>query len=481
MDNIFKKFIEFGLGNIIVLILGFLSSPIITRIIMPEEFGKYSMFSTVTSLIAVVTLLGLDQAYMRFFYEEEEENRPLLMKKMIKVPIILNIVIGIILLVFYKNISKLIIGEESIFFIIIMVIYNFILLLVRFSSVIIRMQQKSKIYSYIQVINKMIYILGALALFNLFNSDYRTLILAIVISNIVSACISIYIENEYWIKIKLKNKKLNTSTNTFIAYGIPLVFATALNWVFESSDRIIINSFCGYIELGLYSAAMSIVGLLNTFQNTFTTFWVPIANEKFKYSSKNKEFFIKANYVVNFIMFSIGIILITFKDIIIILLGEKYRVASYIFPFLVFMPIMYTISETTVIGINFKKKTKYHVLISSIVASINILGNIILIPKIGAKGAAISTGISYIVLFIMRTLISKKMYSVKYKLNNCFINIMMLLILSLYATFGKNIILLILLGSVIMLINLYLHRNLIYSIFNLIKCIISKNKIECIK
>ena len=46
---------------------------------------------------------------------------------------------------------------------------------------------------------------------------------------------------------------------------------------------------------------------------------------------------------------------IMFKDLIILLLGKDYREASMVIPFLVFMPLMYTISETTVGGIDFKK------------------------------------------------------------------------------------------------------------------------------
>ena len=74
-NKLFKKFIEFGIGNLIVLITGFISSPIITRLILPEEFGKFSMFNTLTSLFSFILMLGLDQSYIRFFYEEDEELR----------------------------------------------------------------------------------------------------------------------------------------------------------------------------------------------------------------------------------------------------------------------------------------------------------------------------------------------------------------------------------------------------------------------
>ena len=81
MNRLVKKFIEFSIGNGIVLLLGFISSPIITRIISPEEYGKASMFTTFTSLIVLIATMGMDQAYIRYFNDEEEEIGRTLRKK----------------------------------------------------------------------------------------------------------------------------------------------------------------------------------------------------------------------------------------------------------------------------------------------------------------------------------------------------------------------------------------------------------------
>ncbi|MDZ7543472.1 oligosaccharide flippase family protein, partial [Clostridium perfringens] len=104
-NNLFKKFMEFGIGSIITLILGFISSPIITRMISPEENGKFGMFNTVTNLLLVIGMLGLDQAYVRYYYDEEEENRGKLLRNCIKLPLIINLFVGVLIIVFYKPIS----------------------------------------------------------------------------------------------------------------------------------------------------------------------------------------------------------------------------------------------------------------------------------------------------------------------------------------------------------------------------------------
>ena len=73
MDQSKKKFLKnmagFSMMTWISFLLGFISSPIATRLFVPEELAKFNMFSTYGSLIASACYLGLDQAYVRFFRE----------------------------------------------------------------------------------------------------------------------------------------------------------------------------------------------------------------------------------------------------------------------------------------------------------------------------------------------------------------------------------------------------------------------------
>lgn len=77
--------------------------------------------------------------------------------------------------------------------------------------------------------------------------------------------------------------------------------------------------------------------------------------------------------LVSFLMISLGFILIIFKDFLKIFFGSQFTDAVYILPMLIFIPIMYTISEVSVVGINFYKKPKWHIVISFVVCLVNII------------------------------------------------------------------------------------------------------------
>lgn len=463
-NRLLKSFLEFSIGNIATLILGLVSSPIITRLILPDEFGKFSMFTTVTSLIQIILLLGFDQSYVRFYYEEDEENRALLLFRCIKLPILVNLVISLLLVIFYKSVSNFIMGSYSIFIIIMVIFNNTFYIFNKFSLLLVRMKQKGKQYSALQIIGKLIYIVVIITTFRIFKSDYRTLVVAIVISNLIVSIIAMFIEKHTWFRKNNSNKGKIQNREIF-NFGFPLIFSTAVIWIFQSIDKVFIKEFNGYMELGLYSSAFYIISLLNTLQGAFTTFWVPVANKKYK-EGNSEEFFIKVNNIISMLLILLGVMIITFKDIIVKFLGNDYNAAAYIFPFLVFMPIMYTISETTVIGINFKMKSKYHLIIAIISSIVNIIGNYLLIPYMGAKGAAISTGISYIVFFMLRTYFAQKLYYIRYNLNKIYIALIPLVILALYSSFNKINLEIIIMGTICVIIDLLLYKSIVIEIIN---------------
>ena len=90
---------------------------------------------------------------------------------------------------------------------------------------------------------------------------------------------------------------------------------------------------------------------------------------------------------------------------------------------------MYTVSESTTLGIAFSRKTIYNLLISTLSAVVNYIGNFMLVGKYGALGASISTGVSYIVFFWLRTMISRKLWF-NFKIGIYFSNILLMLILA---------------------------------------------------
>ena len=305
----------------------------------------------------------------------------------------------------------------------------------RFWTLKIQMAQKEIAYSVLNFIRKIAYLLLALLFIKLsFYEESWDLMLAITLAEVFVLLFARIIELGNW---KCVSKKIKTSHGRLLHYGIPFAFASTITLIFHSTDKMMLKALSDYHNIGIYSGAQSIVNLLSQAQAVFVAFWIPVVYEHYSKDNEDTKFYILMNKIVSYVMLMILIGLICFKDLVVLFLGADYREATYVFPFLAFMPVMTTISETTVMGINFKKKTGYHVYISVISMVVNAIGNYFLIKAFGAIGAAISTGLSYSVFFALRTYFSNKVFPVKYALKRYVVSAILVYGLAIYASFGS--------------------------------------------
>ena len=201
-------------------------------------------------------------------------------------------------------------------------------------------------------------------------------------------------------------------------YAFPFIVSMGITTIFQAIDKMSLNRYCSYEEVGIYSSAVTLVHVFAIVQTTFAAIWPPMVVEHYEKEPEDRTFYQKGFRTMSFVMFFIGISLILCKDLFVLLLGENYRGSAAMIPFLCLSPIMLTISDTTVIGITFSKKSYLQIIVSAVACATNIVGNTLLVPIMGGIGAAISTGLSYIVFFAMRTILSNRYFPMKWGLEN---------------------------------------------------------------
>lgn len=431
-NNFIAHFIAIGFGTIINMFLGLLSTPIITRIVDPTEYGQFSIFTMYTNIAVMVLCLGLDQSLVRFYYNYDDQNyKKGLVKICISLPIIASTAISI--LVIALSFTETITFEFEPL-IILLLCFNVILMIwSRIAILLLRITYQSKRYATSHIILKVVYIALAISLAKLYPGNYLfSLCLATVVSNLFQGVYATYTTKELW---DINADTRNVDVSGLVKFGVPLILSMGITTVFQSLDKIALNRYCTYYEVGIYSSAMSLVHVFAIIQSTFNTLWGPMQIEHYVKKPEDTSFIKKGNRFITVIMFFIGFTLILCKDVFALLLGEKYRLAAVILPFLIFNPIMYTISETTCSGIGVSKKSYLNIWVSVGACAVNFIGNNILVPIYGGIGAAISTGISYIVFFALRTFISNKYYYIDYGLRRFSLITILALIYAWYNTF----------------------------------------------
>ena len=425
-EGTLKQIRDFSGGPLIGVLISMVTVPLVTRMVSPEEFGKSALFTLVQTLFTLVALFGLDQAFVRYYNNKEHSSKSILYNSFI-LPFLFCLIIIIFIVLFWKTLSLWIFEQNEPILMFSFCLFLPALLINRFSLLIVRMELRGILYSALLITSQIINFICLLLLLIFFEKSFRSIIAATVISTIINTCICLVFTNKNWTLSKeYFDKKL---LKELLKFGIPLVPATAMFWLLDSFDKIGLKQWSNYEQLGLYAAAFKIVALLSVLQTVFTTAWVPIAYRW----HENNENVVKFDFVgvIVLAIMTVGYAgIVVLRDFILLLLGPEYRDTSFIFIYLLFVPVMYTVSETTTLGIPFSKKTYFNLYISIICLVLSVTSNYLLIPKFGAIGAAISTALVYIAFFWARTLISRKLWY-NFKINKYVINFVLLILLAL--------------------------------------------------
>lgn len=419
------------------MLIALISTPIITRLVDPTEYGQLSIFGMYVGIAEMVLCLGLDQALVRYYYEKKETGyKSDLLFKCIKLPIIITFGSSVIFTLAVQ--FDIIHFEFDTFISALLCVCVLIQVIYRFSLLILRLEYNSKMYSTVNVIRKAAFLLLTVAFAVIFKDHYLTLLVIATVSSVfLSMLISIFKQPAIWNPRSIKDKSCTTSNAELLKYAFPYIVSMGVTQIFQAIDKISLNMYRSYAEVGIYASTMTLISIFNIIQTTFNALWAPMQVEHYTNDPDDHSFYQKGNQIITVIMFFIGLSLILVKGVFAILLGEKYREAAYILPFLIFNPIMYTVSETTVGGLVFKKKSNMQVVVAIGACLTNIIGNTLLVPKLGCQGAAISTGVSYIVFFTLRTFISNKYFYTDFKLPKFYLLTGITCVYAFYNTFWK--------------------------------------------
>ena len=94
---------------------------------------------------------------------------------------------------------------------------------------------------------------------------FRLLAIATIMSILVPGLVAVIFTRDMWkpTSERLANKK------EIIKYGLPLILSMGITTVFQAIDKISLNKYCTYSEVGIYSSAMSLINIFAIIQSTF--------------------------------------------------------------------------------------------------------------------------------------------------------------------------------------------------------------------
>ncbi|HPA94177.1 MAG TPA: oligosaccharide flippase family protein, partial [Petrotogaceae bacterium] len=327
-----KRFLGFSIGPLVSSVIGFFTVPITTWFIMPDEFGKASMYALASTFLAMVIFMGMDQAFAREFHARTDKKT--LYFNAVLIPLSLSIIASFFILIFYKPFSMLLYASVQLDAMIMLAVSLPVSVFYRFNLLLIRMQERARLYSLLNILDRVLGFTFLMLFIFLYEKSFKSIVLANFCSYISISAINVALTNDYFKKGVHIDKAL---LKVLVKFGLPLIPTSLLAWVFESMDRIAMRQWSDFIQIGLYSGAFKIVTVLQLFSSAFNTFWAPTVYRWYE-TNVEKDLFHKVSTVLFGMMSICFAFIVLFRNIIIMLLSKSYAGSAVLVPFLIYIP-----------------------------------------------------------------------------------------------------------------------------------------------
>lgn len=395
-----KNTFIYSISNVLVKMSGLILLPLYTSHISLAQYGLLGFYEITFEILHLISGLGIDNALSRWYWDKDSEfDQKVIVFNAGLVSLATTLLIMSLGFFTLNGFSETLLWEkQSTNLIFWFIISSLSRVLIRQPLLLMRIQELSVRQTVINII-RIIIVVGV----SFITIAHLKLGLAgIFIAETVANALIL----PYLYRYIFKNVKFQYNfylIKEMLNFSLPLVLSSVLALILTLSDRYIIQYFGNFEDTGIYTLAYKISNIIRIFViHSFAQAYIPIFY-KYMHDEDSRNFYVKSVTYYTFVasLIALGLTIFGQEAIQIIAQSSEYYEAYKLLPYLVIGVIFAGLRQILVLPINKHKKTK---LISTITISagiFNLVLNIGLVPLMGARGAALATGLAnlFVVLF----------------------------------------------------------------------------------
>lgn len=399
--------ILFSVSSFGTKILSFLFVPLYTTVLTTAEYGIVDLITTTATLLVFILTINIASSVLRFTLDQKNNAKNILSFGF-RVLIIGTFVCGIILeIMFFMKIF-----DWPAFYYLFVLLYFFATALYEMMTNFLRAIDKVKEVAVAGVLSSATIIFSNILFLLVIKDGIIGYLISMVFGPLLASVFCLF-QAQVPLKTYFIVDCSNSLKKEMVAYCVPLIFNNIALWVNAFLDRYFVTFFCGVSENGIYSVAGKIPTILSTCYSVFASAWTLSAIKEF--DSEDKDGFFSRTYnTYGALMTTLCSLIILFNIPLAKFLFTKDFFFAWKYSSILLLSVMFN-TLTVFQGSIFSavKKTKIVATTTIISAIVNTLFNMLLIPIMGALGAAIATAFAYFIMWIIRYFVMNKYISMK--------------------------------------------------------------------
>jgi O-antigen/teichoic acid export membrane protein len=401
----------YGLGGLVSRILATLLLPLYTHYLPPGAYGRVEIVTAATAVLAIVLQMGISSAFFRFYFDAREDaERLTVIRTSFWFTMAMSTVGLVVGLVFAGPLAHWLgLGGDA--------------ALVRAGAVglwaqtnyqqltaLFRVEERSGQYAVASVANVLLTVCAMVVFVAVFHWGA----IGLVVGNFTGTlCV-------YVVLLAYRNEQLGLEFDRTLFrrmqhFGMPLVPSALALWTINFVDREFVVHYKTAAEVGVYSAAVKIAGVITFVMVAFRTAWPAFAYSIEDDRDAKRTYSFVLTYLLTFaswVSLALGALAPWWVKL---LTDPQYQRAEKGVALLAFAGAVYAGYTVLAIGSGRARRTQLNWVVTGAGAVVNVGLNIWLVPLYGMVGAAIATAAAYVVLFVGMTIYAQHVYPVQYQ------------------------------------------------------------------
>ncbi len=391
-------------------LLVFVLMPFYTRVLQTDGYGTVDNIVQASNFLIPLATVGINNAIIRFGLERGIDKKAVFTIGTIVMTIGFLIVLALSPIVGMFNI----ISEYTVY----MYLYVFVASFHGLTSQFVRTLGYVKLYAFDGILATVLAIAFNILFLAYFDMGIDGYMWAMILTDVVAITFLVLSVKLYrYFSLKHINKML---ARAMLKYSVPLIPNTICNWFINISSRFIITAILGVSANGIYSVSSKIPSILLIVANIFSEAWqISAISEK----EGRERFFSNICGMYQSVAFVMATILIfTAKISTGILAAPEFFEAWRYLPFLV-VSSMFACIANFLTSIYMVEKKSMNTLVTTLIgAVINIALTFALIGKFGCMGVAFANLASYVIMFAIRVVDTRKYIKIKWNIRFFMVN-----------------------------------------------------------
>jgi len=408
----FKDVLRYVPSRLIPAFVAFVTVPILTHLLPPAEYGRYTLALSAAALFTTLTSAWISSSAIRFVPTYERDGA-------------LNRGLGVLLVVFLVSLAlnMAAMGALATVFAIryllpMSLVLVALLLCVTSASQefllgLLRSRRRVTTFTFLASASGIAGYVLAIAIAATFGPSARSVVLGLVVGGLLVLPFSVR-SSLAGVAVEFSDLKA-AQTREVLRYGLPALIINALTWVMVLSDRYVLGATQGEHVVGIYAVSRDLSDKVLMLFNTLvllasTPLGVAVWEKQGVDAARRYVTQLTRYYLMLALPLAVGMGVLA-RPLIGTLADPRYHDGYRLVPFVAAGSVLAGLATRYTLGLTFRKRTD---LLSGCYLGaglLNVLLNVILVPRYGFMAAAVVNVITFGTLLLLVQLVARSHFT----------------------------------------------------------------------